>query len=574
MLLELRIENFAIIPKLDLKFGKGLIIFTGETGAGKSIILDALKLVIGGKTDPTNVRADSERANLQAVFRIPATNRDTIHAILQREDLFDDPNYLQLERDVRLEGRSTARVNGHSISVSILKEIGANLVDIHGQSEHLSLLDIRQHLGLLDRFSDINEPKTRYSEIYKKLIDVRKELMGLKRSEQEIAQRIDMLSFQIKEIEAAKLNTNDEEDELRSERIRLANAEGLASFVNEALVLLDESTPDAPAINELIGKLLQALKGLAKLDTSKNGLVEEAEGGATSLNELTRELSNYRDQIEFNPKRLEEVEQRLDLLQGLKRKYGGDVSGIKEYLNKAKTELESINNAGDRIAILEHTSDEVMNSLADVNRELVTRRKLAAESLAKSIETELADLNMSGARFEVEIKTVEDPEGLPMDDGRKVAFNETGTDKVEFLVAPNPGEGLKSLVKIASGGETSRLMLALKNVLASADSIPTLVFDEIDQGIGGRIGMVVGQKLWNLARQHQVFCVTHLPQLAAYGDLHLKVLKSVKSGRTTTTVEVLTGDQRRQELAQMLGGISQGTMQSAAEILSSVNKSE
>ncbi|MGA9398685.1 MAG: DNA repair protein RecN [Anaerolineaceae bacterium] len=572
MLLELRIENFAIIPRLELKFGKGLIIFTGETGAGKSIILDALELVIGGKTDPTNVRAGSDHANLQAVFHIPASGREIIHAILHREDLFDDPNYILLERDVRLEGRSTARVNGHSVSISLLKEIGANFVDIHGQSEHLSLLDIHQHLGLLDRFSDINEPKAHYGEIYHELMDVRKELMGLKRSEQEIAQRVDLLSFQIKEIEAAKLTSTEEEDSLRNERTRLSNAEGLATLANEATALLDGSNPETPAINELLGRLIQAVNGLAKLDASMDGLVEMAENGMTNLNELTRDLTDYRDRIEYNPKRLEEVEERLELIQTLKKKYGGEITEVLRYLTKSKAELDSITHAEERISTLEQSSEKLITALANVNNELVTRRKSAAESLAKSIEVELADLRMSGARFEVDFKTIEDRDGIPLDNGKKVAFDSTGTDKVEFLVAPNPGEGLKSLVKIASGGETSRLMLALKNVLARADSIPTLIFDEIDQGIGGRVGLVVGQKLWNLARQHQVFCVTHLPQLAAYGDQHIKVLKSVVSGRTTTSVEVLTGDQRRQELAQMLGGISQGTLQSADELLASVIK--
>jgi DNA repair protein RecN (Recombination protein N) len=572
MLLELRIVDFAIIPRLELKFGKGLIIFTGETGAGKSIILDALELVIGGKTDPTNVRAGTDHANLQAVFRIPAANRDGIHAILQREDLFDDPNYLQVERDVRLEGRSSARVNGHSVSIGLLRELGAHFIDIHGQSEHLSLLDIRQHLGLLDRFSNTDETRIRYGGVYQEIMGVKKELAGLRRSEQELAQRIDLLSYQIKEVEAAKLSSNDEEDDLRTERMRLANAEGLAASANEALALLDESTPDAPSITDLVGKLLLSLQELARLDSSRNNLVELADNSATNMSELTRELAGYRDQIEFNPHRLEQVEERLELIQSLKRKYGGEISAVLEYLNKAKFELDGITHAEERINELEQRSDKLMNMLAEVNQELTSRRKTAAEMLAESIEKELGDLRMAGARFEVGFKSVEDPEGIPLNDGRRVAFDATGSDKVEFMVAPNPGEGLKSLVKIASGGETSRLMLAMKNVLAQADSIPTLVFDEIDQGIGGRVGMTVGQKLWNLARQHQVFCVTHLPQLAAYGDQHFKVLKSVDRGRTSTSVDLLTGDQRRQELALMLGGISQGTLQSADEILASVIK--
>jgi DNA repair protein RecN (Recombination protein N) len=573
MLLELRIENFAIIPSLELKFAQGLVIFTGETGAGKSIILDALELVIGGKSDPTNVRVGANHANLQAVFRIPATNREIIHAILQREDLFDDPNYMQVERDVRLEGRSIARVNGHSVSISLLRELGANFIDIHGQSEHLSLLDIRQHLGLLDRFSDTAETRARYSSIYQELMDIRKELAGLMRSEQEIAQRVDLLNYQIKEIEAARLTSNEEEEQLRNERTRLANAEGLASAANEALSLLDGDSPDAPAITEMTGRLLQSLQDLTRLDAARNALLELADSSATDLAELTRGLIEYRDQIEFNPRRLEEVEERLELIQSLKRKYGGEINAVLIYLAKAKSELDGITHAEERLNELGRRSEELLGALAEVNQELTKRRKAAADMLSAAIETELGDLRMAGARFEVDFKYLDNPEGIPIEDGRKVTFDATGSDKVEFMVAPNPGEGLKSLVKIASGGETSRLMLALKNVLAQADAIPTLVFDEIDQGIGGRVGMTVGQKLWNLARQHQVFCVTHLPQLAAYGDQHFKVLKSVESGRTSTSVEVLEGELRRRELAQMLGGVSQGTLQSADEILASVIKS-
>jgi DNA repair protein RecN (Recombination protein N) len=573
MLIELSIENFAIIPRLELKFNQGLVIFTGETGAGKSIILDALELVIGGKSDPTNVRSGADHANLQAVFRIPSTNRETIHAILQREDLLDDPNYIHVERDVRLEGRSSARVNGHSVSIGLLRELGSNFIDIHGQSEHLSLLDVRQHLGLLDRFSNIEEIISDYGLIFNELMGVRKELAGLLRSEQEITQRVDLLSYQIKEIEAARLSSNEEEEELRNERTRLANAEGLAASVQMALTYLEGSSPDVPAINELVSKLIQSLQELLRLDPSRKGLLEMADSSAANLAEMTRDLAMYRDQIEFNPRRLEEVEERMALLQSLKRKYGSEISSVLEYLMKAKAELDGITHAEERVDELGHRAEKLMRKLAEANQELTLRRKAAAEMLSRSIEAELADLRMSGARFEVEFKYIESPDGVPLEDGRTVAFDASGSDKIEFLVAPNPGEGLKSLVKIASGGETSRLMLALKNVLAQADAIPTLVFDEIDQGIGGRVGMTVGQKLWNLARQHQVFCVTHLPQLAAYGDQHFKVVKSIENGRTNTAVEILDGDQRRRELALMLGGVTQGTLQSADEILASVIKS-
>jgi DNA repair protein RecN (Recombination protein N) len=566
MLTELHIQNFAIIDELDLKFGPGLIILTGETGAGKSIILDAVTMVIGGRADTTVIRTEAGYAFVEGVFSLKGPERDALLEILKREELLDDENYVTLTREVRREGRSIARVNGRTVNVSLLKELGALLVDIHGQSEHLSLLDTRAHLGLLDRFADVGDALSTYRQSYHKLLAVRRELKELRQAQADAERRIDFLTYQAEEIEAANLKPG-EDVELKQERDRLANAESLAEYVQSAITALDEGTPESPAASDLVGQAAQAMLGLAKIDPQHAELSEQATGLEESLAELVRSLKDYLEEIEFNPKRLEEVEERLDLIFSLTRKYGGSIEKVIASGAEARAQLENISHATERLEQLESEEAALLKKLAEEGSVLSQKRQQAAATLGKGIEIELDDLRMASAQFSVDFQTRPAADGIPVEDGKCLAFDHNGFDRVEFLVAPNPGEGLKPLARIASGGETSRLMLALKNVLARADEIPSLIFDEIDQGIGGRVGLTVGQKLWNLARNHQVFCVTHLPQLAAFGDQHYQVQKLVQDNRTLTRVAPLAGEPRLLELAQMLGQVGEGTLQSAHEIL-------
>jgi DNA repair protein RecN (Recombination protein N) len=566
MLTELHIQNFAIIDTLDLRFGPGLIILTGETGAGKSIILDAVVMLIGGKADPTYVRTNSDAALVEGVFQLKGPEREAVHEILNREALMDDPDYVVLAREIRKEGRSVARVNGRTVNVGLLKEIGALVVDIHGQAEHLSLLDSRAHLGLLDRYADVARLLSDYRQTYHALLNLRRELSELRKAQADAHRRLEMLTYQAEEIEAARLKVG-EDEELRQERDRLANAEALAQNAQEALAILDEGSPDLPAASDLIGQAAQALTALAKLDPAQRELANQAEMLLETISEIIHNVRDYLEQIEFNPRRLEEVEERLDLIHSLKRKYGGSIPAVIAYGQDARRQLEMISGATERIAELELQEAKLLETLAKQGSLLSEKRKSAAEALSRGIEAELDDLRMSAATFRVDFQTRPDPNGIPLGDGARVAFDHNGFDKVEFLIAPNPGEGLKPLVKIASGGETSRLMLGLKNVLARADEVPSLIFDEIDQGIGGRVGMTVGQKLWNLSRSHQVFCVTHLPQLAVFGDEHYQVQKLVQGDRTITRVERLEGEARLLELSQMLGEVGEGTLRSAHELM-------
>jgi len=572
MLRDLRIENFAIIHQLELSLAPGLNIFTGETGAGKSIIIDAVEAILGSRADATMIRAGADRALIEGSFEVIGEMSQPIQLILTREGLENESGLLTLGREIRSNGRSFARVNGRNVNVSLLGELSESLVDVHGQSEHLSLLKVKAHLGLLDRYAHVEKELADYQAVYHQLLDVRRQLEALRQAEKDASRQIDILKYQINEIESAQLKLG-EEEELRAERIRLANAEALASAAQEAIQLLDEGSPESPGITDLVGQVTSLLNNLGRLDTRQAGLGERSQNVLEELTDLVAGLRGYLETVEFNPKRLDQVEERLNLIQNLKRKYGDEIAKVLQFAAQARRELDAITHASERIAELESEEGRLLASLAERGSALSQKRHAAAERLEKALETELEQLSMPGAFFRVDFSEHLSEEGVTVEDGRRVAFDSTGLERVEFLVAPNPGEGLKPLVKIASGGETSRLMLAIKNVLAQADRIPTLIFDEIDQGIGGRAGLVVGHKLRELARQHQVLCVTHLPQLAAYGEEHFKVSKQVKAGRTETQVEVLVGDERLLELAQMMGGVSDGTRQSAHELLRSVSKS-
>lgn len=555
MISSLRIENFAIIPRLELDLQPGLTVFTGETGAGKSIILDALTAVLGGKVDTTVIRAGAEKATVEAVVKPDADSLPAIRALLESEDLLEETDEILLAREIRSNGRSVARINGTSVNQSLLRELGGLLVDIHGQSEHLSLLNVRQHIHLLDRFAGVSDLLGEYQSNYRRYRKAEKELAELQSMEKEADARLDLLRYQLQEIEAAKLQP-DEEDELRAERTRLANAEGLSSLAQHAVSVLDEGGAETPSASDLLGEASQALSSLTRIDTEQSDLNERLAAALDSVADIAAELRAYAEGIEFNPQRLIEVEDRLDLIQRLKRKYGGSLESVEAHAEKSRLALENITHAGERISELEAEIAGLTGQLDGLAAKLSAHRVQAAAELSRQVERELGDLSMAGAHFEADLQLRE-------------SFDEYGKDTIEFLVAPNRGEGLKPLVKVASGGETSRLMLALKRVLTLADAVPTLVFDEIDQGIGGQVGTVVGQKLWQLGRSHQVFCVTHLPQLAVYGDQHLGVRKVETDERTATEVDALDGAQRLEELASMRGVVTETSRKAAAEMLES-----
>jgi DNA repair protein RecN (Recombination protein N) len=578
VLSELTIQDFAIIDQIHLRFVPGFNVLTGETGAGKSIIIDAVSLLLGGRGGTDFVRAGAGKAIIEGTFQLDGETQALVSPRLVQDGLEgDDPGVLMLAREIRREGRNVCRVNGRAVALKVLEAIGEHLVDIHGQTEHLSLMRVREHIDLLDRYGGLLPLREQVASRVRELQAVRRDLSDLRRDDRELARRTDLLQYQVGEIGAANLVPG-EEEELAQERTRLANAEQLTELADEAYRALYEGDDDQLAAVDLLQAAARALGGLTRLDPSTAHLDGAAEAASYQLEDLAESLRGYRDQIEFSPARLEQVEDRLALIHGLQRKYGDTLQEVLAFAERAQSELETIEHSEERIAHLEVEEERLLHVIGELGAELSARRREVGQQLAAAIEDELQELSMARARFGVDLAWRDAADGAYVE-GRRVAFDLTGLDRAEFLVAPNIGEPLKPLVRIASGGETSRLMLALKAVLAQADRTPTLIFDEIDAGIGGRVGSVVGQKLWGLTQgngdgqakpggsRHQVLCVTHLPQLAGYGDLHLQVRKGIVDGRTVTGVHRLEGKEREQELAGMLGAVTDRTQASAREML-------
>lgn len=565
MLSELRIRDFAIIKELEISFEPGFVVFTGETGAGKSIIIDAVELLLGGRAESTMVRTSASAAIIEGTFLLNEFVIRELSPFLDEEGLLDDPQVLVLGREIRREGRNICRVNGRTVNLGVLRKAGEMLVDVHGQSEHLSLLRVREHIDLLDRYAQTEEPRTEFEALNRELGQARSELQDLRQQERDAARRAELLTFQINEIEAASLR-NGEIAELVEERTRLANSEQLATLAERIIAALADGRHAERSASDMLGEGVETLERLAKVDASKDSLAVETQALLEQLQDVARRIRLYREQLEFNPVRLNEVEERLGLIRSLERKFGKGIESILLHADKAKVELDTIMHSEERIEELTHREIELLDQLGELGSRLSQLRREAGKQLSVAIEVELKDLHMAGARFDAAIDWEQDPAGVPVGEQR-LSFGPTGLDKLEFLVAPNPGEGLKPLVKIASGGETSRLMLGLKSVLAQQDRTPTLIFDEIDQGIGGRVGAIVGHKLWALTSGHQVLCVTHLPQLAAFGDQHYRVAKTVQGGRSLAQATALMGDERIAELALMLGSESEANLESASELL-------
>lgn len=570
MLAELYIRNFAIIDELRLQFVNGFNVMTGETGAGKSIILDAMMLVLGERADTTFVRAGSDKAYVEAMFELTPTLQVSLMPLLQEEGLLeeeDDPGLLILARELRTNGRNLCRINGRTVTLSLLREVAAPLIDIHGQGTHLSLLQPRAHLPLLDAYANLTGEQQALAQEVTHLHKIQRELANLRRDERTLTQRADMLQFQIEEIEAARLDVG-EEEELRTERERLANAETLTQAATTAVALLTGLDDEGEAVIDQLGAVERALTQLARFDDSQNERLERLQGLSFQISELAGEIQHYLDDLEFNPQRLDGVEERLELINRLKRKYGESIAEILAFHEQAVTELDQISHSEERIEALEAEQKKYLRRIGQLAQALSAKRQVAAQKLATAVESQLADLSMVGARFAVDFATEPDENGAYVGEMR-LAFDHNGIDKAEFLMSANPGEPLKPMAKVASGGETSRLMLALKTALAEVDATPTLIFDEIDQGIGGRVGDIVGRKLWGLAAvsAHQVIVVTHLPQLAGYGDIHYHVSKRVHNGRTTTSVTELDWNGRVSELAAMLGTQNEHARAGAAALL-------
>jgi DNA repair protein RecN (Recombination protein N) len=580
MLAELTITNFAIIEQLSLTFSAGFNVFTGETGAGKSIIIDAVSMLLGGRADSNVIRAGTDLATVEGIFYLSPEGQAALDPLLEQDALHnEDVGTLILAREIRRSGHNVCRINGRAVRLNVLEAFGRHLVDIHGQSEHLSLLQERSHLDFLDRYGGLEVERQALGVQVDALRAVRRELGTLVRSERELSRRADLLRYQIEEIEAARLEPG-EQEALLQERNRLANAEKLTDLSNEALALLAEDQGKGGSAVDLVGQAVRMLGALARVDPQTEAMERQAEEIEYQLDDLVTALRDYQGEIEFNPRRLNQVEERLALIRRLQHKYGDSIQEIVAFGQQSAAELETIEHSAERIAELESQEQALLRTIGQAGAALSVQRRRAGAQLAAAVEAELNELRMEGARFAVDIRWEEKENGALVEHppsecncpAGSYAFDLAGLDRVAFVISPNVGEPLKPLAKVASGGETSRLMLALKTALSRADHIPTLIFDEIDQGIGGRVGGVVGRKLLGLSQAEgnagrQVFCVTHLPQLAGYADAHLRVRKTVSRGRTMTVVEAVDGETRIAELALMLGGENESTRQIARELL-------
>ncbi|MFL5760438.1 MAG: DNA repair protein RecN [Thermomicrobiales bacterium] len=565
MLVELSITDFAIIDELHIPVEPGLNALTGETGAGKSIIIDALSAVLGERVGPDVVRTGAKQARVEATFDMSQfLDRPDFLAALEDHGIEADEGTLILSREISATGRSSARINGRAATVGSLERVGSLLVDIHGQSDHLSLLHVPNHLGVLDRFAGLEPVRDEFGQRVHDLRLLQTRINEIESGSRELAHRSDLLTFQLREIEDAKLTPGEDED-LENERSVLVNAERLSIEAERSYALLagDEELPivdsaPMPALTAL-RQVCQELASISAVDESMTGLSTRAQEQLFLLEDIAAELRDYREGVEANPARLEQVEDRLDAIRLLKKKYGPTIEEILAFGQRCQIELESLTGAENDIESLREREALLREELGNLAVELSRTRKQAGERLAQATEKAIAALNLGRASFAVSIRQHESPGGVPFEepDGGKIeaAFDATGADRVEFLLAPNAGEALKPLARVASGGEMARLMLALKSILATADATPTLVFDEVDVGVGGRSGQVVGEKLWGLAHDHQVLVITHLPQIAAFASTHFRIAKGDHDGRVTTHLDIIEAEDRIDELAQMLDGL-------------------
>lgn len=537
MLLELHIKDFALIDSADLKFEKGLNILTGETGAGKSIVIDSVNFIMGDKQSRDIIRTGAESAYVEGVF--DANSEETSH-ILQ-ENGIDEEDVLIISREINQNGRSISRINGKTVTVSLLKQVMKYIIDIYGQHQHQSLLDEQNHIQILDSFcgSSIIEIKKQYKALYEQTKEIENQIDRINLDEKDRQRKLGLLSYQINEINEAKLKPN-EDEELYKKREVLANAEKIYSSLSNAYNIL-YSSEEQNSSYDGIGSSIGYLEGIEKYDEKLENIKNELKDVYYNLEGIVDEIREYKDNIDFEPDVLNQVEIRLDLINSLKMKYGNSIEEILAYCERSSSELNELVNNNQTIDKLSQKKKDGYIKLNKLAEDISKIRKEVAVKLEDRIEEELRYLGMDKASFKI---VVEDNESL----------NEDGKNKVYFMMTANVGEPLKPLSKVASGGELSRIMLAIKSVIADVDSIPTLIFDEIDTGISGRAAQAVAEKMCLISKNHQVLCVTHLPQIASMADVHFKIEKNIIDGKTYTNVLKLNDKGQTEELARMLGG--------------------
>lgn len=547
MLSLLHIENIAVIERADIAFNPGFNVLTGETGAGKSIVIDAISAILGERAYRDMIRTGEGKASVRAVFTgVPECSWFADNGVPY------DPETV-ISREVYLDGKNICRVNGTLVSVSILRKLGIQLINIHGQHDSASLFDEENHLAFLDAFADNESLREDYGEKYAAVARLRKEIDSLTMDESEKLRRMETLKYQIAEIEKAELEPG-EDEALEERRKLLQNAEKLSSGLNEAAECL-YGGDDTDGASGLMARAEYALGRLLRFSDSFSGLHDRVADLMYQVQDVAEEVRDTRDSLNYSADELEQIEERLDTIHKLRRKYGVTCQDILDYLDKAKKELDEIEFADDHLERLKGKLQKAEKAAWDAALALRENRKQAADALSKRIFTELSQLDMPKVQFSCQFRELE--------------LTASGADAVAFYMTANAGEALKPLSKVASGGELARIMLAMKNVLAEKDQVATLIFDEVDTGVSGRAAQKVAEKLRSVAAHKQVLCVTHLPQLAALATTHLLIAKSERQGRTYTTVTPLDFEGRKRELARIMGGasITETTLKSAEEML-------
>ena len=575
MLLELSVKDFGIIEEVTWKPAGRLNIISGETGAGKSLVVDAVEALLSGQAQEEDIRHGSEDCRVEGIFWVPdSLPLEQLQELLSEKGLEIEDNTLLFSCDFRRQGRTTPRINRQAVPRSLLQDIGAILVDIHGQSGHLSLLDSNNHMDFLDGYAHTVNLRRDFSNKVTELSQKKQDIEELLDLEKDSSKQKELLNFQIAEIKQAELREG-EEEELERELVILASAEKLKASAYEinSIIRGDDSTSTSLSAVDRLSEVVPLLNKMLETDPSLKDYTFHLDDIIQSLTELARDISSYGEKLEYEPGRLEIVQGRLDLIKSLKRKYGNSISNIHSYLSSIEGQLEDTAFSAERRQQLEADIDRLLKEMGSIASFLTRERQQAARKLERAVKRELTDLDMSGVDFKVSFSKEQSPDGVPLPDGELYRFTPSGVDIVEFITSTNPGEPLKPLARIASTGEISRFMLALKCALAEADTIPVLIFDEIDIGIGGRSGEIVGRKLYELSKTHQVICVTHLPQIAAFADAHYSVTKKSEGDRTTSRIESLDNESRLNELALMIGGpnYTDSSVDTAKELIKKAN---
>ncbi|MCH5184494.1 MAG: DNA repair protein RecN [Oscillospiraceae bacterium] len=554
MLTNLCIENIAVIEKTEIEFADGMCVLTGETGAGKSMIIDSVNIISGARTNKSLVRYGTDKASVTAVF-------DVGEGFPYFEELGIDAEDGQIiiRRDITADGKSVCRINSAITPLSTLRAVAQRLVNIHGQPDNQNLLNPAKHIEFLDKFAGNGSLLEEYGVCYGELADIKRKIKELDTDEKERAEKIDFLTFQVGEIENAKLKKG-EDELLEEQRAVISNAEKISLAVNTAYGNLYDSSEIRPAYDG-ISIAVSALEDITEYDTKIQAIYDKLSGIMYDLEDCTRELNDYARGVEYDENMLDEIEGRLDLINRLKMKYGGTTEAVLEFCENAKKALENITHGDELKAELKAEYEKKLAELSGIAAKLTASRKKAGEVLRKEIERSMHELDMKGAGFCVDIKNSGD-------------FSPTGRDEVEFLISANAGEPLKPLVKTASGGELSRVMLSIKSILADVDDVDTLIFDEIDTGVSGSAAQKIASKLSHIAHHRQVICITHLASVAAMADAHYLIQKKVKDGKTSTSLKRLDHDNRVCELARIIDGsdITEAAVRHAAEMLSHAEK--